>query len=109
MLLAILVREGETVPVESVVAVIGAAGEAVDDAAGGRQRPTPALAQAPSAQPARAAADGNGPPASGAERRHAGRDLPGRRRKSSPLVRRIAHDQGVDVGGRVGHGHRAAA
>jgi 2-oxoglutarate dehydrogenase E2 component (dihydrolipoamide succinyltransferase) len=88
----IKVKEGETVPVNSVVAVIGDDGE-------------PAEAPAPStaAEPAAAAAAAGPSPApvpssagtapSGAE--PAVEDL--RRQKSSPLVRRIAREHNVDI------------
>src|SRR5262245_41839556 len=93
VLLEIKVKEGETVPVNSVVAVIGAAGE----------QPASAPAQAESAaltdseisknggEPAAAAAPVAVAPAPGATLA----DL--RRTRSSPLVRRIAKDHGIDI------------
>lgn len=94
VLLKITAREGETVPVDSVVALIGAPGETVDDA--------PAAEPPPPVQPG---PDGSvSPPPREAEPLYP-RDVPaaepailsGRRLRSSPLVRRIAKDQGVDV------------
>src|SRR5690606_16484707 len=96
ILAEIRVREGETVPVNSIVATIG---DAVVDG-----RPAAAVeAGAPAAPAAPAAAQ----PAAGAERQPATDDE--RRARSSPLVRRIAKEHGVDisqipgsgVGGRV--------
>lgn len=120
VLLEIAVKEGETVPVNSVVAKIGSAGEttapaapapaATPPAAGtaatdasrasaaaatGAATPTTPTAAAPAA-PADAAR--LGPSGSSASRE----DL--RRLKSSPLVRRIARDHGVDISRLSGSG-----
>jgi len=99
VLLAILAREGETVPVESVVGVIGAEGEQVADATGS---PTGAAAPPPS-QPA-SSGELQQPPVAPTQvvppmptRLTDEEVYTGRRRKSSPLVRRIARDQGVNV------------
>lgn len=117
-LLAISVKEGETVPVNSVVAQIGAAGEA--PAAGDGAAPAAAAGEggaqtaAPSGKGAAAAPQGDGSPAkspsSPAPAPPAGEavqeveapaagdsvdDL--RRQKSSPLVRRIAKEHNVDL------------
>src|SRR6185295_12862942 len=100
----ITVKEGETVAVNSVVGTIGQPGEAPSPAA--RAAATPAT------QPkagAAAAAGSTQPQADGTPARPAGRpngreaattppsqeDL--RRQKSSPLVRRIARDNNVDI------------
>lgn len=97
ILAEIRVREGETVPVNSVVATIG---DAVVD---GR----PAAAVETAAPAAQAAAPAAAQPAAGSDRQPATDDE--RRARSSPLVRRIAKEHGVDisqipgsgVGGRV--------
>ena len=105
VLMDIRVKEGETVPVNSVVAVIGTSAEA---AAG----PAPAEAAAPApssgapAPEADAAADTSAPPAAQADgtgsdraevdEEEAEEDDP-RRQKSSPLVRRIAREHDVDI------------
>ena len=120
----IKVKEGETVAVNSVVAVIGAAGEA----------PSAAPSAAPPAEPDAAAAE----PSRAAAARAAGAQTPGavpaavvgqpetaapaaaapapdtgggparkedlRRQKSSPLVRRIAREHNVDIRGIEGTG-----
>jgi 2-oxoglutarate dehydrogenase E2 component (dihydrolipoamide succinyltransferase) len=83
----IKVKEGETVPVNSVVAVIRSAGETV------AQVPAP-IAAAPvaeiSAAPSPAAAPASeDEDAEGADDAH--------RQKSSPLVRRIAREHNVDI------------
>ena len=105
VLLAILVREGETVPVESVVGVIGAEGEQLADATGS---PAAGSAPPPSSQPA---GEAELSPDRMSEKVESGPGLitdeeiySGRRRKSSPLVRRIARDQGVDVSAVTGTG-----
>jgi 2-oxoglutarate dehydrogenase E2 component (dihydrolipoamide succinyltransferase) len=85
----IRVKEGETVPVNSVVAIIGAAGEAAaaPPPPDGSQ-PAPASEPVRAAQPAAAAAPAQAGPLSK-------EDL--RRQKSSPLVRRIAKEHDVDI------------
>jgi 2-oxoglutarate dehydrogenase E2 component (dihydrolipoamide succinyltransferase) len=103
----IKVKEGETVPVNSVVALIGEAGEkaaapappsgGLPEAAVGQ----PETAKTGQAAPAAAAASAPAPAAapSGPPSRE---DL--RRQKSSPLVRRIAKDHNVDISGIQGTG-----
>ena len=86
-------KEGETVPVNSIVAVIGAAGE---------ERPEVTLDATPAeTAPAGTAEQQELPeeaagqqetPRAAAEPQH-----DGRRQKSSPLVRRIAQEHGVDI------------
>jgi pyruvate dehydrogenase E2 component (dihydrolipoamide acetyltransferase) len=110
----IKVKEGETVPVNSVVAVIGAAGEAVSAPAGSTAATT---AEPAAAAPARAgesgattatpeAAVGQPETAPGAAAEVSGpptrEEL--RRQKSSPLVRRIAAEHNVDIRGIQGTG-----
>ena len=112
VLTEIKVKEGETVPVNSVVAVIGAAGEkpAGDGAgAGASAVPAAAVGQQETAPPStgtavddRAAASEARPSAGAAPAEGA---KPGgplskeelRRQKSSPLVRRIAKEHDVDI------------
>jgi pyruvate dehydrogenase E2 component (dihydrolipoamide acetyltransferase) len=105
VLLAVLVNEGETVPVESVVAMIGAAGEPVDVGAAPTTSPgptSPEPASPATAPPAlsypRHATDedwderiGTGPIGTGTIRTDTVR------RRLSPVVRRIADDQDIDV------------
>jgi pyruvate dehydrogenase E2 component (dihydrolipoamide acetyltransferase) len=88
----IRVKEGETVPVNSVVAVIGAAGEAVV-----AEVPAPAPAPAATAPVAEAstAAPAFAVPASEDEEGEGSDDA--HRQKSSPLVRRIAREHNVDI------------
>ena len=108
VLLQIKVNEGETVAVDSVVGLIGAAGETVaaGEAVAEPAAPasTRAVATAVSA-PATAAARSPYPSANGAP----GSRAPGsvedlRRRKSSPVVRRIAHDHNVNIESLSGSG-----
>ena len=97
ILLDIKVKEGETVPVNSVVALIGAAGETVAASA-----PPAAVAAAPSAQadgattpaPATHVATPPSPPVPAAPAEPTLADL--RRTRSSPLVRKIAKEHGID-------------
>jgi 2-oxoglutarate dehydrogenase E2 component (dihydrolipoamide succinyltransferase) len=93
----IRVKEGETVPVNSVVAIIGAAGEAVAaPAAAAPPSPQPAQPPAPSPQ-----ADGSTTPAP----RPAAAAAPAAsatpedvvRQRSSPLVRKIAKEHNIDI------------
>jgi pyruvate dehydrogenase E2 component (dihydrolipoamide acetyltransferase) len=85
VLLEIRAQQGDTVPVNSVVALIGEAGERPAPVA---QEPAPAVSPAPPAAPAAAPAL---------------RDEAGRQR-SSPLVRRIAREHGIDLAGIAGTG-----
>ena len=90
VLLEIVVKEGETVPIHSVVATIGVAGEKATASAAVGQPETPAAAETPPPAPPTAVAD------------PLGED--GRGQRSSPLVRRIAKEHGVDIGGITGSG-----
>ena len=85
----IRVKEGETVPVNSVVAIIGAAGETITAEPNVSPAPAPnpqASATAPAAEDEAADADAD---AEGADEPH--------RQKSSPVVRRIAREHNVDI------------
>src|SRR6478735_6425982 len=90
-------KEGDTVPVNSVVAIIGgpgekAAPEAARSQADGAASPvTTALPEAAAGEPETVPSDEedeDAPAQSGEDRR---------RQKSSPLVRRIAQEHGVDI------------
>jgi 2-oxoglutarate dehydrogenase E2 component (dihydrolipoamide succinyltransferase) len=95
----IKVKEGETVPVNSVVAIIGAAGEAVAPAG---TQPSD-LPDAAAGQAETTAAASSSPPPVAARRRDevsqdaTDEDDDSPRQKSSPLVRRIAHEHDVDI------------
>jgi pyruvate dehydrogenase E2 component (dihydrolipoamide acetyltransferase) len=98
VLIAISVKEGETVPVNSVVALIGAAGEA--PVATG----APAAPAEPASAPA-AAAEVPAAPAAPAAPVVAEDSLEGRlRSKSSPVVRNIAKEHGIDLAQLSGSG-----
>ena len=90
VLLEIVVKEGETVPIHSVVATIGVAGEKATASAAVGQPEMPPAAETPPPAPPTAVAD---PLAED-----------GRGQRSSPLVRRIAKEHGVDIGGITGSG-----
>jgi len=128
VLMAIAVKEGETVPVNSVVATIGAAGEVAEvpevpkvpkvpevpkvgangaktsAQADGTSAPTVAAPAPPSTTNAALAAPlapaPQAPQAPQAPEAEAGGD----RHKSSPLVRRIAKEHNVDIGQIQGSG-----
>jgi pyruvate dehydrogenase E2 component (dihydrolipoamide acetyltransferase) len=104
-------KEGETVPVESVVAVIAQAGEdAAISSAASQSAASPTEAPAGStqaSQPARTQADGAAdtpeapsagapPPPSARGRADMTREEL-QRQRSSPLVRKIAHEHNVDI------------
>jgi pyruvate dehydrogenase E2 component (dihydrolipoamide acetyltransferase) len=99
VLTEIKVKEGETVPVNSVVAVIGTAGEKASTTAPAVTTEMPAAAvgqpESPSASAAvnSEAASAGQPAPSDDERRL---EADGRQR-SSPLVRRIAKEHNVDI------------
>jgi pyruvate dehydrogenase E2 component (dihydrolipoamide acetyltransferase) len=99
-LLAINVKEGETVEVGAVLAVVGAAGMAVQDPkpSGAGPEPKPQTPEpTPAIQPAtvpqiRAASAGSNGQSNG---NSSVNEL--RRTKSSPLVRKIAAEHGIDI------------
>ncbi|HAK54059.1 MAG: dihydrolipoamide acetyltransferase family protein [Vicinamibacterales bacterium] len=94
ILIAIKVQEGETVPINSVVAVIGESDDvasAAPPAEAAPATPAPPAAPAPPAPSSLAAAD---PSAAGAVERV----------RSSPLVRRLAREHGVDLSQVTGSG-----
>ena len=98
VLLEITVKEGETVPVGSVVASIGAAGS--KPVAAAPAAPAPAVAAAAVATPAPVVAASAAPAAASA----APAAVDGRAQRSSPLVRKIAKEHGVDIGHISGSG-----
>jgi 2-oxoglutarate dehydrogenase E2 component (dihydrolipoamide succinyltransferase) len=118
VLLEIKVKEGETVPVNSVVAVIGGAGE--KPAAAAAPAPPPTVSSAPDgsaapppdAAPSEALAAPSGSvaarapaPASTASVSSSPETLADlRRQRSSPVVRKIAKEHGIDITGLNGTG-----
>ncbi|HJR61063.1 MAG TPA: dihydrolipoamide acetyltransferase family protein [Vicinamibacterales bacterium] len=116
VLTQIMVKEGETVPVNSVVAVIGQAGEAAAAPSGGNGRgeragamPAAAVGQRETSAPSKGTAVDDRAAAADARPSNAAAPAgpsatPGalskeelRRQKSSPLVRRIAKEHAVDI------------
>ena len=101
VLVEIRAKEGETVPVNSVVAVIGEAGAAVAAVPVKADVPVQAPAPTPAPKPAPAApvplpppAHAVAPPAEAADQ-----GAPdGQRQKSSPLVRKIAQEHNLELG-----------
>src|SRR6187399_1679474 len=96
-LAAIHVKEGETVPVDALVAVIAQAGEAVEAGPQADGVPGKSATVAPQVK---AVGVSTPPPVKPAERAEAG-EIQSReagRLRSSPLVRRIASEHHVDIG-----------
>jgi 2-oxoglutarate dehydrogenase E2 component (dihydrolipoamide succinyltransferase) len=112
ILAEITAREGETVSVNTVVGTIQQRGEqAAPDKSHQSSKPnTQTVAPTPTAVASEARAAVDGPPvrpagretAGGAASRSTGNEL--RRQKSSPLVRRIAREHGVDITSLEGSG-----
>jgi 2-oxoglutarate dehydrogenase E2 component (dihydrolipoamide succinyltransferase) len=108
VLTAIQVKEGETVPVNSVVATIGVAGEAnaapaeTSEKADATGTPGPTVA-APAPPPTGRRDAGDRPSAVAPARQEGGREGGAQlskdelRQKSSPLVRKIAKEHNVDI------------
>ena len=97
VLTEIKVKEGETVPVNSVVATIGTAGEAK---AATTAPPSDTLPEAAAGQPEGAATGSATASDDGAESDEDNESEPredARRQKSSPLVRKIAQEHNVDL------------
>ena len=105
VLTAIQVKEGETVPVNSVVATIGTAGEAsapagatsVTGANGAKSEKADATGTPGAAVAAPAPPDTKGAPAPAAPVAPAAMTQTEMRLKSSPLVRKIAKEHNVDI------------
>jgi 2-oxoglutarate dehydrogenase E2 component (dihydrolipoamide succinyltransferase) len=113
----IRVKEGETVPVNSVVALIGAAGEAAQAPPAAQTPPAPAKGQTPTPSPQ---ADGTTTPTPrpaqpAAAAPTAAKAAPAQtggapsaedviRQRSSPLVRKIAKENNVDISQLQGSG-----
>jgi 2-oxoglutarate dehydrogenase E2 component (dihydrolipoamide succinyltransferase) len=97
----IKVNEGQTVPIQTVVAVIDGAGSAVAAAPAPAPAPAPAKAAAPPAPAAAAPAPTPAPRPAAAAAPSAPAAVPprsgGERIHSSPLVRRMAAEHGIDL------------
>lgn len=99
VLLEIMVQEGETVPINTVVARIGEAGEVASTSKPESSSPRPAEAAPAEPAPVAATATATVVPITGqddAAARPQGLDQR-RKTKSSPLVRNIAKEHGVDI------------
>jgi 2-oxoglutarate dehydrogenase E2 component (dihydrolipoamide succinyltransferase) len=97
VLTEITVKEGETVAVNAVVGTIGAEGEAA--AAAPEPAPGPAADPAPAPPAAKQQGDGSSASVHESKPRGAGAAPPEdlRRQRSSPLVRKIAKENQVDI------------
>jgi pyruvate dehydrogenase E2 component (dihydrolipoamide acetyltransferase) len=116
--LSIVAQEGDTLPIGEVIARIGAGGEApAGDSApaeatqqaeasgnGGRSEAPPAAAPAATAEPPAAAPEPEPEPAAAAESAAPSADGNGGRAKASPVARRIAREQGIDLSALQGTG-----
>ncbi len=97
VLLEIRVQASETVEVGTVVAIIGAAGEKPAAGGGGGDAPAPAAdAPAPAAAPA--------PPVAAGKPRAEMTAAELRRTRSTPVVRKIAAEHGIDITAIAGSG-----
>jgi pyruvate dehydrogenase E2 component (dihydrolipoamide acetyltransferase) len=113
--LSIVAQEGDTLPIGEVIARIGAGGEApASDGApaeatqqaeasgnGGRSDAPPAAAAAATAEPPAAAPE---PEPAAAQAAAPSADGNGGRAKASPVARRIAREQGIDLSALQGTG-----
>ncbi|HVR38847.1 MAG TPA: 2-oxoglutarate dehydrogenase, E2 component, dihydrolipoamide succinyltransferase [Thermoanaerobaculia bacterium] len=98
VLTEILAKEGDTVPVNSVVARIAAEGESTASAPAPKPEPVPAPAPAPEPPAAQPAPQPTPQPATPPPATDEVASLEERRRtKSSPLVRKIAAENNVDI------------
>src|SRR6202035_4085520 len=95
----IKVGEGKTVPIQTVVGVIDAVGDGAGAAKAAAPAPAKAAAQAPPPAPAAkpAAAPPPPPPPTAKPAAQAAPAREGARIHSSPLVRRMAKEHGVDL------------
>jgi pyruvate dehydrogenase E2 component (dihydrolipoamide acetyltransferase) len=113
----ILVKEGGTAPVGEVIALIGSEDEDLGELEGGDAKSPDASADADETssdpgedapdEPAETAssADSGGPADDGADAPEKGADAPeGGRIKASPVARRLASEEGVDLGSVSGSG-----
>ena len=102
-LLYVGVKKGDSVPVDTIIAIIGKAGEDISALiAGGTPAPAPAAAPAAKeAVPAPAPAAAPAPLAAPAPVAFAADDS---RVKASPLARRIAEEKGIDLRALAGSG-----
>ncbi|MSQ13606.1 MAG: 2-oxo acid dehydrogenase subunit E2 [Dehalococcoidia bacterium] len=100
LLRKIVVPEGETVPVGTLLGYIGAANEALPDASTRPTKPSTAASarSAPSPAPAGRQATDAPPPASDPQ--------PSGELRASPIARRIAQERGVDISQLQGSGPR---
>jgi pyruvate dehydrogenase E2 component (dihydrolipoyllysine-residue acetyltransferase) len=102
----ILAKEGETLPIGSPIARIGAAGEAPQDGAAGAAGP---VSDEASPEPGSGEASSS-PPTARTQGADAGAPAPvavredGERVKASPLARRLAKEKGLDLAGIAGSG-----
>lgn len=102
-LVEVAVEEGETVEVGTIVAYIDTEAGAAADSGGGEAKAEPAEeseaeeAAAPEQAPAAAEAETSEAPAGSAEERL--------RTRSTPVVRKIAEEHGVDIASVTGTGH----
>jgi pyruvate dehydrogenase E2 component (dihydrolipoamide acetyltransferase) len=90
VILKVLAKEGETVPVGQLIALIGEPGEKVEEEA----VPAPAVVGAATAAGTVTAPGPRAPEAAPLEE---GPTAPGERVRASPLVRRLAAEHGIDL------------
>jgi pyruvate dehydrogenase E2 component (dihydrolipoamide acetyltransferase) len=100
----ILVGEGESKPVGSLVGVIASADENIDALVAGAAAPAPAAAPAKAEQPAEKPAAAVAPPPAKQAPVSPAPAAPSGPVRSSPLARRMAKESGVELAGIAGSG-----
>jgi pyruvate dehydrogenase E2 component (dihydrolipoamide acetyltransferase) len=106
-LVEVAVAEGETVEVGTIVAYIDTEGGAAADSGGGEAKAEPAAEPEPEKAPAEkvAAAEAAAVPAAPAPETEPGSAEERLRTRSTPVVRKIAEEHGVDIASVTGTGH----
>jgi pyruvate dehydrogenase E2 component (dihydrolipoamide acetyltransferase) len=99
VLVEVIAKEGETLPVGEVIARIGVEGEAP-----GSKLQAPGADERAEAQPEPAREPEPPPPAAKSQERGAGNGGDPERVKASPLARRIAREQGIELATLTGSG-----
>ncbi len=100
-LVEVSVQEGETVEVGTIVAYIDTEGGAAASSGEAEAAPEPTKAEEPEATPAPAAPPPPAPPSDGGQQTAEERV----RTRSTPVVRKIAEEHGVDIASVPGTGH----
>ncbi len=101
VLLHIGVEEGKSAPVDSILAILGKAGEDISSLLNGAPAPAPAPAAAPAASPVVSVAPTTAPMPAQSTASMSSNDG---RLKASPLAKKIAQEKGIDINRIAGSG-----